>query len=157
MFWAYFKPSASLFSEIYMFASCQYDVFCVFCMFSDRFVDFRMVPLSFKKNYIPVQERRIIPSFLVNFQTWVCHMYLPFFIILDALASACFRYADCEHFLSALGPSALALGESHFWYSKLYAIYSESTYTIAPNNHWNHVFGMIVKFVYFSVVNSNKF
>ena len=32
VFWAYFKPSASLFSEIHTFVSCQYDVFWVFCM-----------------------------------------------------------------------------------------------------------------------------
>ena len=55
--WPIFKSSASLFSEIYTFVSCQYDVFYVFCMFYWQIRQFSLGSIQFQEE-LHLSERK---------------------------------------------------------------------------------------------------
>ena len=50
-----------------MFVSCQYDVFCVFCMFYWQIRQLSLGYIQFKKNYISVKKEEYISSLVTNF------------------------------------------------------------------------------------------
>ena len=58
-----------------MFVSCLYDVFCVFRVFIDRFVDFCVVPLSFSKSTSQYNKEEYISSLVTNFQISSCIIF----------------------------------------------------------------------------------
>ena len=55
----FWKSPASLFSEIYTFVSCQYDVFCVFCTFYWQIRQLSLGYIQFQEELHISKERRI--------------------------------------------------------------------------------------------------